>query len=129
MTTSGAENRTPRFSIVSAVYNVSPYLGAFIESIEAQTFSSDRLEVIVVDDGSTDDSLAILEAWQQRCPDLVRVVSQQNGGPASARNAGLALVRGEWVTFTDPDDMLDPGFLTEVDNYLGNRSRVMMVAT
>ena len=129
MTTSGAENRTPRFSIVSAVYNVSPYLGAFIESIEAQTFSSDRLEVIVVDDGSTDDSLAILEAWQQRRPDLVTVVSKKNGGPASARNAGLARVRGEWVTFTDPDDMLDPGYLTEVDTYLGNRPRVMMVAT
>lgn len=122
-------SRDTRFSVVSAVYNVGKYLDAFIDSIEKQTFALDRLQVIVVDDGSTDDSLAILEAWQRRHPDLVTVVSQSNGGPAAARNAGLSHVRGEWVTFTDPDDMLDPGYFAEVDAFLRKRPRVMMVAT
>jgi glycosyltransferase involved in cell wall biosynthesis len=129
MTTSEVEDHTARFSIVSAVYNVGAYLEAFIASIEAQTFPLERLQVIVVDDGSTDDCLAQLEAWQQRRPELVTVVSQKNGGPASARNAGMARARGEWITFTDPDDVLDPGYLAEVDAYLRKRPDVMMVAT
>ena len=129
MTTSQVEDRITRFSIVSAVYDVGAYLAAFIDSIEAQTFALDRVQVVVVDDGSTDDSLAILQAWQQRRPELVTVVSQENGGPGAARNAGMALARGEWITFTDPDDVLDPGYLTEVDDYLRKRPHVMMVAT
>jgi glycosyltransferase involved in cell wall biosynthesis len=129
MSNSDAGSRSPRFSIVVATYNVAPYLGEFIDSIEGQTFPLDRLQVIAVDDGSTDDSGAILEAWQRRRPELVTVVSKENGGPASARNAGLPHVRGEWVTFTDPDDVLDTGYLAEVDDYLSKRPNIATVAT
>src|SRR3954453_479238 len=104
--------KRPTFSIVTAVYNVEPYLADFIASIEAQTFDLNRLEVIVVDDGSTDRSRAILEAWARRRPGLVSVLSQANAGQGAARNAGLERATGEWVTFTDPDDMLDPDFFT-----------------
>ena len=121
VSSSEAQSRTPRFSIVVATYNVAPYLGEFIDSIEGQTFPLDRLQVIAVDDGSTDDSGAILEAWQRRRPELVTVVSKPNGGLPSARNAGLPHVRGEWVTFTDPDDILDDRYLAEVDEFLSKR--------
>lgn len=108
----------PRFSIVSAVYNVAPYLDDFIASIEAQTFPLDQVEVIAVDDGSTDGSLARLRAWSERRPGLVSVLTKPNGGQASARNLGMRHARGEWITFTDPDDMIAPGYLTAVDQFL-----------
>ena len=129
MSSSEAESRTPRFSMVVATYNVAPYLGEFIASVEGQTFPLDRLQVIAVDDGSTDDSGAILEAWQRRRPELVTVVSKPNGGLPSARNAGLPHVRGEWVTFTDPDDILGDSFFAEVDAFLSRRPEAFMVAT
>ncbi len=126
---STSEVSRPRFSTVVAVYNVSQYLDEFMRSIEGQKFPLEQLQVIVVNDGSTDDSLAVLEAWQRRRPELVTVVSKQNGGLPTARNAGLPHVRGEWVTFTDPDDILDQHFFAEVDAFLRKRPAATMVAT
>ena len=123
-----AEDR-PRFTVASAVYDVAPYLPEFIASIEGQDFDLARVEVVVVDDGSRDDSLAVLEAWAARRPDLVRVLSQQNAGQGAARNAGLAVARGEWITFADPDDVLDPNYLSTVDAFLDTHPGTVMVAT
>jgi glycosyltransferase involved in cell wall biosynthesis len=119
----------PRFSLVTAVYDVAPYLADFIASVERQDFDLTKVEVVVVDDGSTDDSLARLEAWAERRPDLVRVLSQPNAGQGAARNAGLAVARGAWVTFPDPDDALDPDYLSTVDAFLGAHPDAVMVAT
>ena len=121
--------RVPRFSIVSAVYGVEKYLADFIDSIERQDFPLDDVEIVMVDDGSQDGSAAILAAWQARRPELVRVVSQANTGLPKARNAGLALVSGEWVTFIDPDDMVAPTYLAEVDAALRKHPEIEMVAT
>lgn len=107
----------PRFSIVSAVYNVARYLPAYIASIEDQDFDLSRIEVVAVDDGSTDDSLSILRAWAERRPGLVTVVTKSNGGQGSARNLGLEHATGEWVTFTDPDDTINRGFFTALDRF------------
>lgn len=125
----GGLRRRPRFSLICAVYNVEPYLDEFIRSIEAQEFDLGRVEIIAVNDGSTDGSLAMLEAWAQRAPHLVRIVSQPNGGQASARNAGLALATGDWVTFPDPDDMLGPGYLRAVDRFATRRPRIEVLGT
>jgi glycosyltransferase involved in cell wall biosynthesis len=119
---------TPRFSIVTAVYNVERFLGAFIASIEAQTFPADRFEVVAVDDGSTDTTSELLAAWAERRPDLVRVVTKENGGQSTARNLGLEHARGEWVTFTDPDDVIEPAYLAEVDRFLVEHPETGMVA-
>lgn len=119
----------PRFSIVTAVYNVAEYLDAFIESIEGQTYPRDRFEVIAVDDGSTDGSLGLLRSWQRERPSLVRVLSRDNAGQASARNAGMAVARGRWVTFPDPDDVLDPGYLSEVTAFMDAHPSATMYAT
>ena len=118
---------TPRYSIVTAVYNVSAYLDDFIASIEQQNRTD--LEVIAVDDGSTDGSLERLRGWQSRRPDLVTVVEKANGGQASARNLGLERARGAWVTFTDPDDVLDEGYLDAVDRFAEKHPDVAMLAT
>jgi glycosyltransferase involved in cell wall biosynthesis len=119
----------PRFSIISAVYNVEKYLDDFIGSIERQQYPLNSVEVIMVDDGSTDGSLRRLEEWRRRRPGLVRVLSQPNGGQASARNLGLAHATGEWVTFTDPDDTIDGRYLSEVDAFLKEYPETELVAT
>lgn len=119
----------PRFTLVSAVYNVEKYLEDFIASVEAQDYPSDLVQVVMVDDGSTDASATILADWRARRPALVTVVRQDNGGVSSARNAGLRHARGEWVTFPDPDDMLAPNYLSEVDSFLVKEPDLAMVAT
>ncbi len=119
----------PRFSVVTAVYNVERYLPEFIASIEAQTFGLDRVEIIVVDDGSSDGSVRILEEWAGRRPENVRVLSQANAGQGAARNAGMAAARGEWVTFPDPDDVVDDNYLQTVHDFLEANPQADMVAT
>lgn len=119
----------PRFSLITAVYNVEPYLDEFIASLEGQEFDLGRVELIAVNDGSTDGSLAKLEAWARRQPDLVRIVTQENEGQASARNTGLALATGEWVTFPDPDDILQRGYLRAADRFAARHRRIELMGT
>lgn len=119
----------PLFSLVSAVYNVADYLSEFIESIESQTLPPNQLQVIMVDDGSTDDSLEILQRWCDRRPNLVTVVSKPNGGQSSARNLGLEYATGHWVTFPDPDDVLVPGYFDEVATFAQKHPSTVMIAT
>jgi len=90
-------------SVVIDNYNYGRYLGAAIESALDQTY--DPVEVIVVDDGSTDESRAVIERYADR----VKPILKQNGGQGSAVNAGFAASRGEVVCFLDADDMLEPG--------------------
>jgi glycosyltransferase involved in cell wall biosynthesis/CDP-glycerol glycerophosphotransferase (TagB/SpsB family) len=119
----------PRYSVVSAVYNVARYLPEFIASVERQEFSLGRLELIMVDDGSTDDSLKILQAWQQRRPELVTVLTKPNGGQASARNLGIEHATGQWVTFPDPDDILESNYFADVDTFINKNPTTMLAAT
>lgn len=110
------ENR-PRFTIVSAVYGVEPYLPAFIDSVENQRIPPQDLEIVAVDDGSTDGSLELLVGWAQRSRFRVKVFTKPNGGQASARNLGLEHATGEWVTFADPDDRLHRDYLLRIDRF------------
>jgi glycosyltransferase involved in cell wall biosynthesis len=121
-------DRVPRFSIVAAVYDVERFLPAFIAAVEAQTFPLDRVEVVAVDDGSTDGSGKLLAEWAERRPGLVRVLTKENGGQSTARNLGLDHARGEWVTFTDPDDVIEPDYLAKVDAFLTEHPETGMVA-
>jgi len=90
-------------SIIVPCYNAGPWLAATLASVQAQTWP--HTEVIVVDDGSSDDSLAI--ARRHEGP-AVRLVAQANAGAAAARNAGLRLARGDFIQFLDADDLLAP---------------------
>jgi len=119
----------PKFTIISATYNVGRYLPEFIAAIEAQDFDLTRVQVVMVDDGSSDDTYTQLLDWAHRRPQLVTAITQENAGQGAARNAGLALATGEWVTFPDPDDVLDPNYLSTVDNFVATNSSVEMVAT
>ncbi len=93
----------PLVSVIIPVYNVEKYLPRCLDSVIAQT--EKNLEIICVDDGSTDSSGAILAEYAAKDPRM-RVVEKENGGLSSARNAGLDAFRGEWVTFVDSDDWI-----------------------
>ena len=101
--------RAPRFSVVVPTYDRADSLGATLESVFAQTLPD--LELVVVDDGSTDDTLARLAEVDD--PRLV-VESQPNAGPAAARNRGMRRARGAHVAFLDSDDRWHPEFLETV---------------
>ena len=95
----------PAISVVVPVYNPGAYLEPLLESLLAQ--SEPSLQIVAVDDGSTDDSLAILQEAARRDPRLT-VVSQPNRGFSATRNAGIDHARGRWIAFADSDDWLDP---------------------
>ena len=118
----------PWLSIVSALYGVEDYLPEFIQSVEDQGRALSNVEVILVDDGSVDNSGKIADEWARRRPDLVRVVHQENAGQSAARNAGTQVARGEWITYPDPDDMLAPGFLASAQAFIGANPSVVLIA-
>ncbi|TDC40243.1 glycosyltransferase [Micromonospora sp. 15K316] len=100
---------TPDVSVIVAVYNTMPYLTTCLDSLVAQTIGLDRLEVVAVDDGSTDGSGAELDRYAERYPDTVRVLHQANsGGPAAPSNLALDHARGRYVFFIGSDDHLGP---------------------
>jgi poly(ribitol-phosphate) beta-N-acetylglucosaminyltransferase len=97
----------PDVSVVIAVYNTMPYLTECLGSVLGQSIGVDRLEVVAVDDGSTDDSGPELDRWAQRHPGTVKVIHQANsGGPASPSNRALDVVTGRYVFFLGADDHL-----------------------
>jgi glycosyltransferase involved in cell wall biosynthesis len=104
--------------MIVPTYNVAPYIDDFIDSIVAQDSSAFDLELIFVDDGSTDTTPKILAGWGERYPDLIRIIRQENQGLSAARNTGLTLARGKWVSFPDPDDFLHPSYLRHSRNAL-----------
>lgn len=95
----------PSVSVIIPVYNVENYLRQCLNSVINQTLQS--IEVICVDDGSTDSSLAILEEYAKK-DGRITVISELNGGLSCARNRGLSYARGEYVYFLDSDDYLVP---------------------
>jgi len=105
-----------KFSIISAVYNVSAYLDHYLSTIFNQTIDiDDCIEVILVDDGSTDDSADIIKKWRRKKPNIIRYLYQENAGQGAARNNGLRYAKNEWVTFIDPDDFISEQYFEEID--------------
>ena len=99
-------DRTPTVSVIVPIYNVSRYLRKCLDSLAVQ--SLEGLEVILVNDGSTDDSGDIAKEYVGRCPELFSYHEEENSGLSAARNNGFALSRGEYIAFVDSDDYVAP---------------------
>lgn len=95
----------PLISVVVPVYKVEPYLRKCVDSILGQTYRN--LEIILVDDGSPDGCPAICDEYAEK-DRRVKVIHQKNGGLSDARNAGLDIAAGEWLSFIDSDDWIEP---------------------
>lgn len=100
-------NKTFDISVVMAVYNAEKYLREAVESLVHQTIGFDRIQLILVDDGSPDGSGAICDEYRAKYPNNVVVIHKENGRQASARNAGLKYVEGKYVNFMDSDDTME----------------------
>lgn len=101
----------PKISVIVPVYNVEKYLHKCLDSIINQRFRD--IEIICINDGSTDSSLDILEIYAKK-DNRIKVISQKNSGPGHARNVGLANANGEYISFVDSDDFLCENSLMEV---------------
>lgn len=98
-------------SVVIPIYNVGIDLDRCLKSICTQSYSN--LEIILVNDGSTDDSRARCDSWANK-DSRVKVIHKENGGVSSARNAGIDVATGEFITFVDPDDYLEDNVYSEI---------------
>lgn len=104
-----------KVSIIVPVYNVANYLTDAIESAVSQTY--ENVEVILVDDGSTDGCSGICDAWADK-NEKIKVVHKENGGLSSARNAGLEIAGGDYIYFLDGDDYISPELVQTVVLYM-----------
>lgn len=110
-------------SVIVPVYNVSEYLAQCMDSIINQTFED--IEIICVNDGSTDDSLEILEGYSQK-DKRIRIISQENRGLGAARNVGMRAAEGSYLFFIDSDDFIKPNALELLhENAVSNKSDVV----
>ncbi|HTK22195.1 MAG TPA: glycosyltransferase [Mucilaginibacter sp.] len=105
----------PLVTVIIPLYNASNYIAQCIDSVLAQTWSN--IEVIVVDDGSTDNSLQIAGQYKS---DKVFIVTQENSGASIARNKGLKLAKGDYIQFLDADDILSENKIASQMNILNN---------
>ncbi len=104
----------PFFSIVIPAYNRSTLIEAALESVLLQSVTD--YELIVVDDGSTDDTVAVATRFARKFSQPVKILTQPNAGPGAARNTGIANATGEYVAFLDSDDVWFPWTLSHLQN-------------
>jgi len=110
-----------KISIVIPIYNVEQYLEQCLSSIQAQKY--DDLEVICVNDGSTDDSRKILTEWATHFPQM-RIIDRENGGLSAARNTGLKAAKGDYIVFVDSDDWVEPTMLSRLAEETGGEDMI-----
>ena len=110
-------------SVIVPIYNAEPYLAKCIESLINQDYNA--LQIILVNDGSTDNSLAIAEQYAGN-DDRIEVYSQANQGQSMARNLGLEHAKGAYISFVDADDYIDTDFYSYMLEHIGERDCVQI---
>ena len=96
-------------SIVVPVYNVEKYLDRNLQSLVKQTYKN--IEIIIVNDGATDNSQKIIDKYQKKYPTIIKSYQKKNGGLSDARNFGLAKAKGKYLAFIDSDDYIEKDFI------------------
>ncbi|SJN13374.1 Glycosyltransferase [Leucobacter sp. 7(1)] len=108
------DDSIPQLSLVIPCYNVETYLPVLLRSLDAQDCDPAAIELIFVIDGSPDDSEHVVAEWMPRSQFPVSLVVQENRGVSGALNTGLEQARGEWVSFSGPDDELSSNYFSEI---------------
>lgn len=112
-----------KVTIIVPIYNAEEYLDSCVSSIINQTYQN--LEVLLINDGSTDRSRSICEAYA-KLDDRIRVIHQKNSGPSAARNHGINMARGEYIQFIDADDSIDPNMTTKLVESMNKNVQLSM---
>ena len=105
--------KEPKLSIIIPVYNVENYVDTCIESLYKQGISEYEFEVILINDGSTDNSLSIIQEYENKYSNIT-IISQKNQGLSTTRNNGIKLAKGEYLLFVDSDDLIIENILTHL---------------
>lgn len=113
-----------KLSIVIPVYNTEPYLEACLASCLRQNMDMSDYEVVIVNDGTKDNAMEIAERFDKEYPN-VKIISQENAGLSAARNAGLAVSKGDYVWFVDSDDYIDEKALSLIFNKIEEKPDVI----
>lgn len=117
----------PLISVIVPVYGVEAYLDRCVESIVSQLYP--KLEIILVDDGSPDSCPAMCDVWAAR-DSRIKVIHKTNGGLSDARNAGFQIATGDYISFVDSDDWIEPEFISALYNALmENRAEIAECGT
>ena len=110
----GRQQTTMKLSLIIPVYNVEQYVGRCLQSCLKQPYvMADDFELVIVNDGTKDNSMAIVEEMTRDCAN-VTIINQDNQGLSMARNTGLKAAKGEYVWFIDSDDWIEDGCLHEI---------------
>lgn len=112
-----------KLSIIVPIYNVEKSLSFCLDSLIQQTISD--IEIILIDDGSTDDSKFIAQSYAKKYQKKIVYKRKQNGGLSSARNAGLKIANGKFVGFIDPDDYVDENLFEKMYDQVKNGIKIV----
>ena len=119
-----------KFTIICAVYNVEDYIEETLQSFISQDIGfEDNVQVVLVNDGSKDNSGDICDKYAAMYPNNIRVIHKENGGVSSARNIGLQNIEGKYYNFCDPDDLLTPNTLSSVWTFFEQNENNIDIAT
>lgn len=121
----GIKSQDPLFSVIIPIYNTAPYLKRCLNSVCNQTYTN--LEIICVNDGSTDNSADIINEYAMRDSRII-VITQENKGLSDARNAALDIAKGEWITGVDSDDYIETDMFEYISEHIRN-SDIKLVIT
>lgn len=113
----------PKISVIIPVYNTEKYLEKCLNSILKQIMQD--FEIIVVNDGSTDDSAKILRQFELQYPDKIKYFEKQNGGVSDARNFGVKKAIGEYLCFVDSDDYIDENLFENLEKYINQNAEII----
>lgn len=119
--------QNPSISVVIAAYNTGQYIGRTLKSLAQQTFTD--FEIIVVNDCSTDNTVAVVKKYQMRDPRIILIDNGQNSGQCISRNRGMSIARGEYIAILDSDDLAMPDRLAVQFEYLETHPEVTLVGS
>src|SRR5574344_1567100 len=107
-----------KISVIVPVYNTSKYLKKCLDSILSQ--KGQNFEIILINDGSTDNSEQIIKDYQNKFPDIIKLYTKKNGGLSDARNYGVQKANGKYFCFIDSDDYIDKNLFKELEKEFAN---------
>lgn len=118
-----------KISVIIPCYNVEKYIDRCIKSLEAQTIGMDAMEIILIDDASTDSTPERLKEWEKKYEDsILLVLCEENGRQGRARNIGMQYASAEFITFIDADDWIEKEMLQDMFDIIKNRPELNFVA-
>lgn len=115
------------FSIIIPIYNVEKYIVKCLESCINQDLSYDCYEIVLVNDGTLDNSMDIVNQYKIRFPHLIKIINQKNAGLSAARNAGLSIAKGEYIWFVDSDDFIENNILLDLISFIQQHKGVDLI--